>query len=383
LLILLAAENARAYYKPNSRRRVQKPLSPGEGLGRGSKIVYMRNIYFFIFAALVFSSCSQLDKKQTGGNTAVADYFNYDDTAVQSAGVRMIPIQTPAGNFKVWTKRFGNNPRIKVLLLHGGPAMTHEYMECFESFFPKEGFEFYEYDQLGSYYSDQPSDSSLWTIEHFVEEVEQVRKALGLNKDNFFLLGNSWGGMLAMEYALKYQDNLKGLLVCNMMASCPDYGKYANEVLAKQMDPSVLKEIREMESKKDFANPRYMELLIPNFYNQHLCRLKEWPDGFNRSMKHANNTIYTMMQGPSEFGVGGRLVNWDIKNRLKEIKIPTLMVGAKHDTMDPAAMEAQSKMVQNGKYLYCPDGSHLSMWDDQQVFMSGVIKFIKDVDAGR
>jgi proline iminopeptidase len=383
LLILLAAENARAYYKPNSRRRVQKPLSPGEGLGRGSKIVYMRNIYFFIFAALVFSSCSQLDKKQTGGNTAVADYFNYDDTAVQSAGVRMIPIQTPAGNFKVWTKRFGNNPRIKVLLLHGGPAMTHEYMECFESFFPKEGFEFYEYDQLGSYYSDQPSDSSLWTIEHFVEEVEQVRKALGLNKDNFFLLGNSWGGMLAMEYALKYQDNLKGLLVCNMMASCPDYGKYANEVLAKQMDPSVLKEIREMESKKDFANPRYMELLLPNFYNQHLCRLKEWPDGFNRSMKHANNTIYTMMQGPSEFGVGGRLVNWDIKNRLKEIKIPTLMVGAKHDTMDPAAMEAQSKMVQNGKYLYCPDGSHLSMWDDQQVFMSGVIKFIKDVDAGR
>jgi proline iminopeptidase len=343
----------------------------------------MRNIYFLVFAALIFSSCSQLEKKQTGGNTTVVDYFNYGDTGVQSAGVKMIPIQTPAGNFKVWTKRFGNNPRIKVLLLHGGPAMTHEYMECFESFFPKEGFEFYEYDQLGSYYSDQPTDSSLWTIDHFVDEVEQVRKALGLNKDNFFLLGNSWGGMLAMEYALKYQDNLKGLLVCNMMASCPDYGKYANNVLAKQMDTAVLKEIRALEAKKDFANPRYMELLIPNFYNQHLCRLKEWPDGFNRSMKHANNTIYTMMQGPSEFGVGGRLVNWDIKNRLKEIKTPTLMVGAKYDTMDPEAMEAQSKMVQNGKYLYCPNGSHLSMWDDQQVFMNGVIKFIKEVDAGK
>jgi proline iminopeptidase len=343
----------------------------------------MRNIYFFALIVFLFSSCSQLEKKQTGGNTSVTEYFNYGDSGVQSAGVRMIPIQTPAGNFKVWTKRFGNNPRIKVLLLHGGPAMTHEYMECFESFFPKEGFEFYEYDQLGSYYSDQPTDSSLWTIEHFVEEVEQVRKSLGLNKDNFFLLGNSWGGMLAMEYALKYQDNLKGLLVCNMMASCPDYGKYDNEVLAKQMEPSALKEIRDLEAKKDFANPRYMELLIPNFYNQHLCRLKEWPDGFNRSMKHANNTIYTMMQGPSEFGVGGRLVNWDIKSRLKEIKTPALMVGAKHDTMDPAAMEAQSKMVQNGKYLYCPNGSHLSMWDDQQVFMNGVIKFIKDVDAGR
>jgi proline iminopeptidase len=343
----------------------------------------MRNIYFFALIAVLFSSCSQLEKKQTGGNTSVAEYFNYGDTGVQSAGVKMIPIQTPAGNFKVWTKRFGNNPRIKVLLLHGGPAMTHEYMECFESFFPKEGFEFYEYDQLGSYYSDQPTDSSLWTIEHFTDEVEQVRKALGLNKDNFFLLGNSWGGMLAMEYALKYQDNLKGLLVCNMMASCPDYGKYANDVLAKQIEPAVLKEIRELEAKKDFANPRYMELLIPNFYNQHLCRLKEWPDGFNRSMKHANNTIYTMMQGPSEFGVAGRLVNWNIKDRLKEIKTPTLMVGAKYDTMDPEAMEAQSKMVQNGKYLYCPNGSHLSMWDDQQVFMNGVIKFIKEVDAGK
>ena len=136
-----------------------------------------------------------------------------------------------------------------------------------------------------------------------------------------------------------------------------------------------------MEAKGDFANPRYMELLIPNFYHKHLCRLDEWPDGFNRSLKHVNGEIYTMMQGPSEFGISGRLANWDIKNRLKEIKIPTLMIGAKHDTMDPKAMEEQSKMVQHGRYLYCPNGSHLAMWDDQQVFMKGVIKFIKDVDS--
>ena len=90
-----------------------------------------------------------------------------------------------------------------------------------------------------------------------------------------------------------------------------------------------------------------------------------------------------MMQGPSEFGISGRLANWDIKSRLHEITVPTLMVGAKHDTMDPNAMNEQSKLVKKGRYLYCPNGSHLSMWDDQQVFMSGVIKFIKDVDAGR
>ena len=334
-------------------------------------------IILSVFLSVLFLSCKEKPTSPT-----VADYFNYGDTDVQSAGIKMIPIQTPVGEFKVWTKRFGNNPHIKILLLHGGPAMTHEYMECFESFFPKEGFEFYEYDQLGSYYSDQPKDSSLWTTARFVEEVEQVRKAIHADSSNFYVLGNSWGGILAMEYALKYQQNLKGLIVANMMASIPEYGKYANEVLAKDMDSNVLKEIRVIEAKGDFGNPRYMELLLPNFYKKHLCRLEEWPDGFNRTMKHVNSEIYVMMQGPSEFGVAGRLLNWDIKSRLKELKVPTLMIGAKFDTMDPKAMEEQSKLVQKGRYLYCPNGSHLSMWDDQQVFMSGVISFIHDVDAG-
>jgi proline iminopeptidase len=336
----------------------------------------MRLLYYCAILCFVFS-CTQ---KQT--STSVADYFNYGDSAVQSAGVRMIPIKTPVGEFNVWTKRFGSNPKIKVLLLHGGPAMTHEYMECFETFFQREGFEFYEYDQLGSYYSDQPKDSSLWTTERFVEEVEQVRQAIGADSSNFYVLGNSWGGILAMEYALKYQKHLKGLLVANMMASIPEYGKYAQDVLAKQLKPEVLQEIRAIEAKGDYSNPRYMELLIPNFYKEHLCRLEVWPDGFNRSMKHVNSEIYVMMQGPSEFGVAGRLLNWDIKNRLKEIAVPTLMIGAKHDTMDPKAMEEQSKLVQKGRYLYCPNGSHLAMWDDQQVFMNGVIQFIKDVDGG-
>ena len=343
----------------------------------------MRILLFIVVISLFIVSCENADKTSTGSSTTVAQYFNYGDSGVQSAGVKMIPIKTAVGDFKVWTKRFGNNPRIKILLLHGGPAMTHEYMECFESFFPKEGFEFYEYDQLGSYYSDQPKDSSLWTIERFVEEVEQVRQAIGADSTNFYVLGNSWGGILAMEYALKYQQHLKGLLVANMMASAPEYGKYAADVLSKQMGPAVLAEIRAIEAKADFANPRYMELLIPHFYQQHLCRLKEWPDGFNRTMKHANSEIYVMMQGPSEFGIAGRLAQWDIKNRLKEIKVPTLMIGAKHDTMDPKAMEEQSKLVQKGRYLYCPNGSHLAMWDDQQVFMNGVIQFIKEVGEGK
>ena len=338
----------------------------------------MRFVVLPVLLLFVFSCVRQ----ENPSASALEKYFTYGD-GVESAGIRMIPIQTPAGEFKVWTKRFGNNPKIKILLLHGGPAMTHEYMECFETFFQREAFEFYEYDQLGSYYSDQPKDSSLWTTERFVEEVEQVRQAIGADSTNFYVVGNSWGGILAMEYALKYQQHLKGMVVANMMASAPEYGKYADEVLAKQMKPEVLEEITAIEAKKDFSNPRYMELLIPHFYREHLCRLEEWPDGFNRAMKHVNGEVYTMMQGPSEFRISGRLAKWDIKDRLREISIPTLMVGAKHDTMDPKAMEEQSKLVQKGRYLYCPNGSHLAMWDDQQVFMTGVIGFIKDVDAGK
>ncbi|MBP1225392.1 proline iminopeptidase-family hydrolase [Flavobacterium sp. 1355] len=332
-----------------------------------------------ILLLLLTISCQKENKPET-----LSKYFTYkENTNIESAGVKMIPIKTPIGNFKVWTKRFGNNPKIKILLLHGGPAMTHEYMECFETFFQREGFEFYEYDQLGSYYSDQPKDSSLWTTERFVNEVEQVRKAIGADSSNFYVLGNSWGGILAMEYALKHQKNLKGLIVSNMVASAPEYGKYADEVLAKQMNPEVLAEIRTLEAKKDFNNPRYMELLIPNFYKKYLCRLEEWPDGLNRASKHINGEIYTLMQGPSEFGISGRLAKWDIKNRLNEIKIPTLMIGAKYDTMDPKAMEQQSKLVKKGRYLYCPNGSHLAMWDDQKIFMSGVIEFIHDVNNNK
>jgi len=345
-------------------------------------------IYAFLLSFIFSCSLHREESNPSDGSVSVKDYFNYGDTGVRTAGIKLIPIKTAVGTFHVWTKRFGNNPKIKILLLHGGPATGHEYMECFESFFPQEGYEFYEYDQLGAPYSDQPTDSSLWTIDRYVDEVEQVRKAIGADSSNFYVLGNSWGGMLGMEYALKYQQHMKALIVADMVASIPDYNKYAYNVLAKQMDPQVFREIMDIEKKKDFDNPRYEELLTPNFYEKHICRLLPWPDPVVRAFTHMNNTkvskqIYVMMQGPSEFGASGRLANWDIKDSLKAIYIPTLMVGAKYDTMDPAAMEAQSKMVQHGKYLYCPNGSHLCMWDDQKVFMNGVIGFINDVNAGK
>lgn len=326
---------------------------------------------------VIFLAC------QSKEENSLKDYHAITDTGVQTGGIKMIPIKTPKGEFKVWTKRFGNNPRIKVLLLHGGPAGTHEFFESFESFFPQEGFEFYEYDQLGSFFSDQPTDTSLWTIERFVDEVEQVRQALKLEKDNFYLLGHSWGGILAMEYALKYQSNMKGLIISNMMSSCPAYDAYAKNVLARNMDPQVVDSIYAMEAKGDFTNPRYMDLLMKNFYTKHFCRLDPWPEMFNRALPHLNQSIYVYMQGPSEFGIAGTLANWDRSKDLSKIEIPTLTIGGTHDTMDPAHMEWMATQVKQGRSLICPDGSHCSMWDDQPHYFPGLIQFIKEVDAGR
>jgi proline iminopeptidase len=313
---------------------------------------------------------------------------NYFDTTgredILTGGIKMIPIQTSFGEFKVWTKRVGNNPRIKVLLLHGGPGASHEAFVCFDSYFPAEGFEYYYYDQLGSYYSDQPKEPDLWEISRFVEEVEQVRKALKLNRSNFYLFGQSWGGMLAVEYALKYQENIRGLIISNMMMNAAAYGKYLDEVLLPKLKPDILAEIMEIEGKEDFDNPRYMELLLPNFYAKHFVQIpvEQWPEPINRMFKHLNEDVYKLMWGPSELGAYGNLKNWDRTSDLPKIKVPTLVIGANHDTMDPEHMKWISNQVQQGQFLYCPNGSHCAFYDDQKIYFDGLIKFIKDVDQG-
>ena len=299
-------------------------------------------------------------------------------------GIKMIKISTPKGDFNVWTKRTGNNPRIKILLLHGGPGATHEYFQCFDSYFPREGFEYYYYDQLGSYYSDQPDDTSLWKRERFVDEVEQVRKALKLDSSNFYLFGKSWGGELAIEYALKYQKNLKGLIISNMNSSNKVYNDYVNYVLAPQMDPKALSEIREIEKNKDFNNPKYMGLLITEFYTKFVYRypVNEWPGYIYKYMGHSNNKIYNLMQGPSEFGMTGTELNWNRDNDIKQIYVPTLTIGATYDEMNPENMKWMAGQVKNGRFLLCPNGSHYAMYDDQKAYFEGLIKFIKEVDQG-
>lgn len=337
-----------------------------------------------LLTILILASCTNPQKTEIS-TTETSTYFDYsgrDDQA--TGGVKMIPIKTAKGTFNVYTKRMGNNPKIRVLLLHGGPGGTHEEFGNFDGYLPNEEIEYIYYDQLDSYYSDKPNDPALWTTTHYVEEVEQVRQALKLTKDNFYLLGQSWGGILAMEYALKYQENLKGLIVSNMVASAPEYTKYANEVLGPKMDPQVLKEIKEMEANEDFDNPRYSELLMNNYYTEHILRLpvSEWPKSVDLFFNHLNPAIYVYMQGHSEFGMTGNatLKNWDVSTRLKEISVPTLMLGGKYDTMDPEYMKWMATEVQKGRSA-TTNGSHLSQFDDPGNYFSELVKFIRDVDA--
>jgi len=310
-----------------------------------------------------------------------ASYFDtstWDPRDVLSGGARMIPITTPTGVFNVWTKRVGNNPKLKVLLLHGGPGASDEGYECFDVWFPRAGIEYYYYDQPGSFRSDQPDDPTLWNLDRFVDEVEQVRQALKLDQSNFVLLGQSWGGLLAMEYAVRHQQDLKGLVISNMMSSAAAYTAYANDVLMPAMDQEVLAEIKRLEAEGRTDEPRYMELLMKHHYELHVCRLpwEEWPEPARRLANHINPAIYVPMQGPSELGLSGSLESWDRSGDLEDVDVPTLVIGATHDTMDPKHMEWMAGQLPRGRYLHCPNGSHMAQFDDPEHYFPGLIDFL-------
>lgn len=288
----------------------------------------------------------------------------------KSAGAQFITVD---GKYRVWTKRVGDSP-IKVLTLHGGPGACHLYFECFEDFLPQAGIEFYYYDQLGSLFSDNPDDPSLWTIERFCDEVEQVRLALGL--DQFILYGQSWGGMLAIEYALKYQEHLKAVVISNMTASIPCYVDYLNE-LRRKFPEEVQRTLEKYEAAGDYEAPEYQEAMYKQLYGAHLCRLDPYPAPVDLSFRFLNPRIYNHMQGPNEFVVTGTFKDWDRWADLPEIHVPALVMAAKHDTMSPEELGRMAKLMPNGRLAFCPNGSHLAMWDDQEVYFRELIAFLK------
>jgi len=294
---------------------------------------------------------------------------------VKTGGVQMVQID---GKFHVWTKRVGTGP-IKLLTLHGGPGCTHEYFECFEDFLPQQGIQIIYYDQLGSAYSDQPDDSTLWTVERFREEVEQVRAALEL--EDFYLLGHSWGGMLGIEYALRYQSHVKGLIISNMTASIPSYLTSISE-LRQQLPPDIIRTLEKYEATEDYTAPEYEDLIFKRIYTKHLCRVEPWPEPLMRMFRHLNTRVYNTMQGPNEFVVTGTFKDWDRWRDLPHITVPSLLLGGRFDTMKVTDIEKMGALIPQSRVAICEQGSHCAMYDDQEAYFRYLTQFIEDVEAG-
>lgn len=274
--------------------------------------------------------------------------------------------------YKVWTKRVGKGTPI--LTLHGGPGTSHEYLRILGDILPGLGFQVIFYDQLGSGYSDKPNDVSLWTLDRFVSEVEQVRKALNL--ESFYIYGHSWGGLLGIEYALKYQRHLRGLIISNMAGSVPSYIASLDRI-RKGLPFDVQETLAFYEKKGEYHNPEYERVMRDKVYTWNVCRLTQWPPFLEKALERTNMQVYETMQGPNEFVVIGNLKDWDRWNDLPNIIVPTLVLGARYDTMDPNDILRMGKLFPNGQAFIAEHGSHLAMYDDSQAYFYFLTNFLQ------
>jgi proline iminopeptidase len=288
---------------------------------------------------------------------------------VRTGGSRRIPVD---GRFEVWVKQVGSGS-IPLLTLHGGPGFPHYYFECFEDFLPQDRIRFYYYDQLGCGFSDRPADSSLWTVNRFRDEVEQVRRGLGLER--CVIYGQSWGGILAIEYALAYPQHVSRLVISNMTASYPSYVEYVGELRAA-MPPDIDRALKSFEERGDYLAAQYQQLLMDHLYSKHICRLEPWPEPALRSLMNLNADIYNTIQGPSEFTVTGNAKDWDRWQDLHRLSMPTLLMVGRYDTMSVAHIERMGSLIPNSQVVVCENGSHWSMYDDQEAYFGALVPFL-------
>ena len=321
-------------------------------------------------AAAPIAALSATSAADNGKGTLAPPLANGRKDGVRTGGARTVRID---GRYDVWVRQVGTGP-IHVLTLHGGPGMSHYYLECFEEFLPASEFTFWYYDQLGCGFSDKPDDPSLWTIDRYREEVEQVRRVLGLER--FVLFGHSWGGLLGMEYALKYQQHLDALVVSNMTASTAAYVEHARLLRAK-LPADVLTKMEVFEARHDYHAPKYQELLRTTLYQRHFCRLEPWPEPVERTMRFMNDQVYETMQGPDEFNIVGNYKDWDRWDDLHRIGVETLLLVGRHDTMAPAQIDRMSRLMPHARAVVCENGSHMAMYDDQARYFAALLAFLR------
>ena len=284
-------------------------------------------------------------------------------------------VKVAGGRYDVWTKEVGRG-RIPVLILHGGPGFNHFYLECLEDFLPSAGVRFWYYDQLGCGFSDQPQDSALWTLDRYLEEVEEVRR--GLKLERFLLYGHSWGALLGMEYALRHPQYLTGLVISNMTASVAAYVQYAEELL-RTLPAAAQATLARYREKGAYDAPEYQAVLMKQVYQQHVCRLDPWPEPLERTFRTINTTIYNTIQGPDEFNIIGNIRDWDIWDQLHRIRVPTLLISARYDEMSPQQIARMGTLIPQARVAALENGSHFAMYDDQAAYFQALVAFIREV----
>jgi proline-specific peptidase len=278
-------------------------------------------------------------------------------------------LEVPGG--RVWYRIVGTaSGRAPLLCLHGGPGFTHYYLEPLEALADRRQVIFY--DQLGCGNSDRPDDSSLWTVDRFVEELAQVRAALGL--EELHLFGSSWGGMLAMQYTLDRKPDLRSLILCGSPASMIRWVADCDELLADEPG-EVRQVIRQHEGGGFTACPEYQAAIL-GFYRAHVCRMNPWPAGLEQSFAEAGYQVYNTMNGPSEFTVTGTLKNWDIMDRLGELAVPALLVGGRYDECTPGHLAEMASRIAASQLEIIEDASHLCFAEQPGIFADLVNTFL-------
>jgi proline iminopeptidase len=268
-------------------------------------------------------------------------------------------------------------PRGTIVCLHGGPGATHDYLLPLRDL-AKSGWRVVFYDQLGCGRSEMPKNYALFTVERAVDELEAFRSEMKLGKVH--LMGSSYGGMLALAYALKYQKNLKSLITTGGLANVP-LTIAEMQRLKSELPPAVVRVMDRYEAKGDYENPNY-EKAVMVFYKKHLLRRKNWPKDQLYTMTHMSKPVYGTMNGPNEFTIIGNIRYWDITEELHNIRVPTLVTGGKYDEVTPKVARSIHDHIRGSKLVIFEKSSHLAMWEERGKYMRTLDRFMNSA-AGR
>jgi len=283
--------------------------------------------------------------------------------------------QISVQGYKLFYKSYGEPVKGTILCLHGGPGATHDYLLPLADM-ADGGYRVVFYDQLGCGNSEVPKNFTLFTVEYAVDEVEAVRKTLGLGKVN--LVGSSWGGMLTLAYALKYQKNLKCIVTVGGLANVPLTTAEMTK-MKNRLPPETLAIMKRYEEEGDFENPEYQKA-VQVFYNRHLCRLPEWPAEMRYSFEHISKPVYLTMNGPNEFTIIGNIRYWDATSQLHKIKVPALVMGGRYDEVSPRVARSIHGEIKGSKLVTFQRSSHVPFWEEREKFMQVLRAFLDRVN---